>query len=335
MPRVTVFIPTYNRSHVLPQSIDAVLAQTYGDFVLEISDNASTDETPAVVARYDDSRIRYVRQPENLGILGNHNQFLERVDTEYAVIVPDDDVIYPRLLERTVAALDSAPAAGFVHTRFDTLDESGAVLLSASDWTYTLDDTTLEEPAEFIRSSMRWSCRVCASTALMRTEALPPGGMSADDFPAIDFGMWLRMAANGWSVLFLAESLAAYRIHGDSHSAAFGAPAGPGYVQGHEIVAQLRDVKLRFLAGYGEPAERQRLRVLAERSRHHDLLVMARNATLPERRRAETARQLARAVRADPGVALEGSAWKLAAASLLGPRVVTRLKEARGAKNVV
>src|SRR5947208_6072670 len=94
MPRVTVFIPTYNRARLLPHAISGVLQQTFGDLRLVVSDNASTDETPDVVAQFDDPRLEYVRQPENLGLLGNHNWFLERVDTDYALILPDDDLVY-------------------------------------------------------------------------------------------------------------------------------------------------------------------------------------------------------------------------------------------------
>ncbi len=72
-PRVTVVIPTFNRARFLPVAVDSVLAQTYGDFRLLIADNASTDETADIVARYDDPRIDYVRRPENLGITANHN----------------------------------------------------------------------------------------------------------------------------------------------------------------------------------------------------------------------------------------------------------------------
>ena len=61
--------------------------------------------------------------------------------------------------------------------------------------------------------------------------------MAAEDFPAVDFGMWLRMAAEGWEFSYLDEKLGAYRIHGATHWAAFGPPQGPGYVQGVEIVA--------------------------------------------------------------------------------------------------
>src|SRR3954466_7735536 len=250
MPRVTVFIPTYNRARVLPDAIKSVLSQTYDDFKLVISDNASDDSTPQVAASFDDPRLEYVRQPDNLGLLGNHNWFLQRVETDYSLIVPDDDLVYPQLLERTVAELDRLPKAGVVHAAFDVIGEAGEVLLPHVNWTQGLEADAVESPAEFITESMKWSCRVCASTALMRTDALPAGGMSGDDFPAIDFGMWLRMAAGGWDFAFLEETLGAYRIHAGTHSAAFGAPLGPGYVMGLEIVARLKEVKLRFLDTY-------------------------------------------------------------------------------------
>ena len=175
---------------------------------------------------------------------------------------------------------------------------------------------------------MKWSCRVCASTALMRTEALPAGRMSAEDFPAVDLGMWLRMAGAGWEFAFLDETLGAYRIHGTSHSAAFGAPLGPGYVQGIEIVSRLKAVKLRFLDSQDSRfGDQRKLRRLAERARRHELAVTARNLSLPDRKPGPTFRALASAVRADPGVLLGAPVWKTAAASLLGPRLTDRLKE--------
>jgi glycosyltransferase involved in cell wall biosynthesis len=329
-PRVTVFIPTYNRARFLRHAIDSVLAQTYGDFRLEISDNASTDETPAVVASYDDPRIVSIVQPENIGMLGNHNQFLERVDTEYALILPDDDAIHPELLDRTVRVLDEHPEAGAVHTAFDVLGPENELLQEHANWTYGLTDDAVESAAEFIEESMSWSCRICASTTLMRVAALPPGGMRQEDFPAVDFGMWLRMAAAGWSFAFIGDTLGEYRIHGGSHSAAFGEPSGAGYVQDTQIVSRLKEVKDGFVDAHADRLDDPaRLKRLAEVSRRRELVVMARNLTLPERRAVPTFRALADAVRSDPGVLLETSAWRLAAASLLGRRMVDRLKARR------
>jgi glycosyltransferase involved in cell wall biosynthesis len=326
--RVTVFIPTHNRAGLLPHAVAGVLEQTYGDFKLIVSDNASDDETPGVIARFDDPRLEYVRQPENLGLLGNHNWFLERVDSDYALILPDDDLVYPELLARAVAELDSHPRAGIVHAAFDVVDEEGNVLLSHVNWTYGLESNCVESADEFIAESMRWSCRICASTALMRTSALPPDRMSAGDFPAVDFGMWLRMAAAGWEFAYLDETLGAYRIHGASHSAAFGPPRGPGYVQGVEIVSRLKAVKLRFLDQHnGRIEDPRKLRRVAEQARRRELVTMARNLTLPERKPLPTFRALAEAVREDPGTLLAAPAWKLAGGSLLGPRLVDLIKE--------
>jgi glycosyltransferase involved in cell wall biosynthesis len=331
VPRVTVFIPTYNRAALLPHSIRGVLAQTFDDLRLVVSDNASEDETPEVVASFDDPRLEYVRQPENLGLLGNHNWFLTRVETDFALIVSDDDLVYPTLLERTVAELDRRPRAGVVHAAFDVIDEEGGVLLTHVDWTYGLEHDSVESAEKFIRESMRWSCRICPTTALVRTAALPPERMVEEDLPAIDFGLWLRIAAAGWEFAFLNDTLGAFRIHGQAHSAGFGTPQGPGYLHGIEIASHLKALKLRFLAqNDGRLSDVERLRRLAEEARRRELVIMARNLTLPERKPGPTLRALAQAVRADPAVLLGAPPWKLAAGSLVGPRVVEWLKGRSG-----
>jgi glycosyl transferase family 2 len=331
VPRVTVFIPTYNRAILLPHAIRSVLEQTFEDLRLLVSDNASEDETPDVVASFDDPRIEYVRQPENLGLLGNQNWFLSRVETEFALILGDDDLIYPTLLERTVAQLDRHARAGVAHAAFDLIDENGEVLLPDVDWTYGLERDCVESAEEFMRESMRWSCRICASTAVIRTAALPPERMLQQDFPAIDFGLWLRIAAADWEFAFLKNTLGAYRIHGLAQSAAFGTPQGPGYVQGIEIVSHLKAVKLAVLAeNDARLSDVERLRRLAEEARRRELVIMARNLTLPERKPGPTLRALAHAVRADPAVVLGAPPWKLAAGSIVGPRIVAWLKRRSG-----
>jgi len=331
VPRVTVFIPTYNRAPLLPQAIRSVLEQTFDDLRLLVSDNASEDETPEVVASFDDPRIEYVRQPENLGLLGNQNWFLAQVETDFALILGDDDMLYPTLLERAVGELDRNPRAGVVHSAFDLIGGHGEVLLPDVDWTYGLERDCVESAEEFLRESMRWSCRICASTALMRTAALPPDRMLLEDFPAIDFGLWLRIAAAGWDFAFLHDTLGAYRIHGLAQSAAVDAPLGPGYVQGIETVSRLKAIKLRVLAqNDGRLRDVERLRRLAEEARRRELVVMARSLTLPERKPGPTLRALAHAVRADPAVVLGAPPWKLAAGSIVGPRAVEWLKQRAG-----
>ena len=75
VPRLSLGLPVYNGEEYLAESLDALLGQTFEDFELIISDNASTDGTDEICRRYaeKDSRIRYVRQPKNIGATPNHN----------------------------------------------------------------------------------------------------------------------------------------------------------------------------------------------------------------------------------------------------------------------
>jgi glycosyltransferase involved in cell wall biosynthesis len=332
-PRVTVCMPTRNRAEWLRGSIASVLSQTYVDFTLLVSDNASEDETPEVVKSFDDARISYIRLPEDVGLVGNHNQLLARVESEYVLILPDDDIAYPELLDTTVDVLDRRPGAGMVHSNLDIIDGQGNVLQGDVNWTLGLTGDTVESGAAFIHESMKYSCRVCASSALMRTVALPPGFFDEADFPPVDLGMWLRMAL-GWEMAFVARTLCGYRIHGSSHSAAFGEPMGPGYRMDTDLVRRLEEVKLDFVDRHrDELAEPRELRRLAHASVRRELLLLARQQTLPERRFAPTVVALAQAASEDPRVMLTRAAWKLLGASVLGSRMTTKLQQ-RGSGGV-
>ena len=324
--RVTVVLPTYNRAHLIGGAIDSVLSQSYVDFDLVLYDNASTDETSDVVAAYADDRLSYVRRPANIGLLPNFQDALRRVESDYSLILCDDDLLLPGFLEATVDVLDRQPKTGMVHTAFAVLEEDGAVVDEHADWTCGLTEDTTEPAEEFLAESMRWGCRVCSSAALMRTSALPADLFEEGDFPAIDFGLWLRMAL-GWDIAYIARPLAAYRIHATSESAGLGVPLAAGYQTGVAWVDQRAGVKERFLAEHaaGLP-NRAGLTRLARRGRRFELVMMVRKATLPERRALPTLRSLALATRADPRVLADPAAWRLAAASLLGPRVVERIR---------
>ena len=117
VPRLTIGLPVYNGERFLSQSLDDLLAQTFEDFELIISDNASTDSTADICADYArrDSRIRYVRQPVNIGSAPNHNAVLAMARGEYFKWASDDDLYRPSLLASCVAELDAHPEAVLCH----------------------------------------------------------------------------------------------------------------------------------------------------------------------------------------------------------------------------
>ena len=130
--KLTVGIPTFNRAGWLRESIESVLAQTFTDFRLIVSDNASDDDTPEVVRSFDDDRIHYVRSERNVGSIGNLNRLIALAETEFLVLLPDDDVLYPGHLAAAVDVLERFETVGLVHSAFDLIDAQSRVIQSVS-----------------------------------------------------------------------------------------------------------------------------------------------------------------------------------------------------------
>lgn len=128
-PRLSVGLPVYNGEKYLAESLDALLGQSYENFELIISDNASTDDTGAICQRYEkqDSRVRYFRQPRNIGLAPNHNFVVEKASGELFKWASNDDLYARDLLERCVDALDEYPRVVLAHSWTARVDSSGTL----------------------------------------------------------------------------------------------------------------------------------------------------------------------------------------------------------------
>ena len=134
-PPVSVGLPVYNGERYLEGCLESLLGQTYADFELVVSDNASTDATEEIcraAARRDD-RVRYERLPENLGAVGNFNRVAERAVGRYFKWAAYDDLCAPAFLERCVEALEADPDAVWCHPLTRHLAPDGAVVPAAAD----------------------------------------------------------------------------------------------------------------------------------------------------------------------------------------------------------
>lgn len=127
IPTVTLGLPVYNGGRYLRHALDACLQQTFGDFELLISDNASTDDTEAIGRAYarQDPRVRYVRQKTNVGAAANFNDVFYQARGRYFKWVAHDDIIAPTFLERCVSALDADPSAVLAYSLIRLIDEEG------------------------------------------------------------------------------------------------------------------------------------------------------------------------------------------------------------------
>lgn len=129
-PRVSIGLPVYNGAEYIRECLDSILAQTYTDFELIISDNGSTDGTEAICRAYAarDPRIRYVRSESNRGATWNFNNTVHLARGVYFKWIGHDDMILPTYLERTVALLDAHPEVVVTYPRATFIDAEGEVM---------------------------------------------------------------------------------------------------------------------------------------------------------------------------------------------------------------
>lgn len=126
-PRVSIGMPVYNGERYIAEAIESLLAQTFTDFELILSDNASTDDTESICRSYADrdSRIRYCRQQENQGAFWNFNSLFELCRGTYFKWFPHDDTCAPTFLERCVEVLDDNLEIVLCYTQGAKIDQFG------------------------------------------------------------------------------------------------------------------------------------------------------------------------------------------------------------------
>lgn len=130
MPRVGIGLPVYNGENFIKAAIDSVLAQTFEDLELIISDNASTDRTQEICQTYAqrDKRIRYYRNSQNIGAAPNYNRVFALSSAEYFKWIAHDDIIAPSYLQRCVEVMDQEPNVVVCFPAITYIDAQGEVL---------------------------------------------------------------------------------------------------------------------------------------------------------------------------------------------------------------
>ncbi|MBX3422404.1 MAG: glycosyltransferase family 2 protein [Pirellulaceae bacterium] len=134
-PKISLGMPIYNGAAFLRETLESLLGQTYGDFELIISDNASTDETGEICQEYanGDDRIRYQRLEANLGAVANFNRLIGLAGGQYYKWVAADDMCQPTFLEAALELIESDPDSAWVHSAFGKIDQYGTILDAGDD----------------------------------------------------------------------------------------------------------------------------------------------------------------------------------------------------------
>lgn len=125
MPLVCICIPTYNAAETIRETLESIIAQSYANMVIHVSDNASTDDTLKVIESIKDPRVTIHQYSENIGGEGNFTRCIELATGKYTAIFHADDIYEPDVVAKQVAYLEANFDVGAVFTEAITIDEQG------------------------------------------------------------------------------------------------------------------------------------------------------------------------------------------------------------------
>jgi hypothetical protein len=240
--RLTIAIPTYNRSRLLRRALDSALAQTSAEVEILVSDNGSDDDTPALLARYRDPRLRCVRRAVTVPRARHGTLIFAEIDTEFVLVLSDDDYIEPDFCSEVLRLFDARPDLSFTYT--------GCIEHYDDQELPALVGPRVEGTLEFLdgyyqgRRQVSWCACVTRVADIRRIGPQPPDRICGDMF------FWTRIAFQG-PVGCVARALAHYTVlmpGGDNESRTTPILAWA------KDVSRLADEVLQRVAGGAPPA---------------------------------------------------------------------------------
>lgn len=217
-PEVSVCVPAYQAERYLAETLRSVFAQTFRDFELVVVDNASTDRTAEILRRFDDPRLRVVRNSTVLPLAENWNRAIEVSTAPLVKVLCADDVLHPRCLERQHAVLTGNPGIALVASRRDMINEESRPI-SRNRGLRGL--TGPHGSRSVIRKIVRHGGNPIGESAVAlfrRAQFDMVGGFDARWFFPMDLALWIRLLEHG-GFYGIRESLAAFRVTRGSLSA--------------------------------------------------------------------------------------------------------------------
>jgi glycosyltransferase involved in cell wall biosynthesis len=210
-PKVSVLMCVYNGENYLPDAIESILSQSFEDFEFVIVDDGSNKNTKDLLALYQDPRIVFITNPENIGLTKSLNIGLSHCRGEYIARMDGDDISHPKRLEKQVLFLDEHSEIAVLGTQIRQIDEAG------------------KNPrlSLFKKGTTPLSCRwqsifdspITHSSAMFRREIIVNelDGYDEEFRTSQDYELWIRILRYH-KITNLDETLVDFRSHDDSVS---------------------------------------------------------------------------------------------------------------------
>ncbi|GGK56535.1 glycosyltransferase family 2 protein [Rufibacter glacialis] len=202
MPALTVLMPVYNSEKYLAEAMDSILGQTFQDFEFLIIDDGSSDQSQAIIHSYQDPRIRFYQNEQNLGISQTLNKGIKLANASLIARMDADDISYPLRLEKQYAYMQENPSCAMVSCLVKVITENGELV--------RMDDFK----SAYFYYNLTFICWIYHPTVLYRKEAVEAVGEYSVSY-AEDFDLFWKISRR-YKIHNLPEVLLDYRTTSQS-----------------------------------------------------------------------------------------------------------------------
>ena len=235
LPLVSICIPTYNRANYIKKAIDSALGQTYKNIEVIVVDNASTDNTDEIVSAYNDPRLRYVRNSENMGLFGNFNRCIELYNGDFLHILHSDDYIDSDFTEKCVDFFNKHPDVWLTSTSSRIISSEISI-----DTKVFESDTVLKNP-DGLKKILSERCYISCPSVMARRGLYEDKniGKFTLEYPySGDYYQWIKVTRK-YNVGYVSDAWLNYQTSeiSESYRLLFKTPMG--YFDTLKIYAQL------------------------------------------------------------------------------------------------
>jgi glycosyltransferase involved in cell wall biosynthesis len=215
-PLVSVIIPTYNRLQYLKEAINSAIKQTYQNIEIIVCDNCSSQNPQFLVESFNDSRIKFCRHSENIGMLANQMYGFKIAQGKYVASLHDDDMWNPDFLAKLIPHLEANSDLILAFCDQYIIDAQGKIDLigtQENSRAYKRDKITSGKHKNFYQIGLIDKSIPTAAAAVIRN-----GLINWESIPAEIAGMWDLYLAylcciSGYSIYYCSEKLTRYRAH--------------------------------------------------------------------------------------------------------------------------
>jgi glycosyltransferase involved in cell wall biosynthesis len=212
MPKVSICIPSFNHEKYVRAAIESVLAQSFQDHEIVVTDDGSTDRTVNEVRSIADARVSLEALPQNYGACIALNSSIRRSKGEYVAILNSDDLFLPGKLEQQVRFLEAHPDVGAVFGYPTFVDETGNQLADGDTFYGEIFKVENRTRPQWLRHFFLRGNALCHPTVLIRRRCYDDVGYYDQALAQLpDLDMWVRLVRR-YEIYVIQEPLVGFRI---------------------------------------------------------------------------------------------------------------------------